>query len=51
MWNILVHGYFHVDTEIVWDTVQRDVPSFKPAVERLLHRLAKEGDDCALWGF
>lgn len=36
MRNILVHGYFAIDTEIVWDAATRDVPAMKPEVERLL---------------
>jgi uncharacterized protein with HEPN domain len=36
MRNVLVHGYFEVDTEIVWDAASRDVPALRPAVERLL---------------
>lgn len=39
MRNVLVHGYFEIDTNIVWDTVQRDIPSLKPKVESLLKRL------------
>jgi len=42
MRSILVHGYFEVDTEVVWDTVLRDVPLLKTAVERLLTRLEGE---------
>jgi|YNPNPStandDraft_1061719.scaffolds.fasta_scaffold235251_2 uncharacterized protein with HEPN domain len=44
MRNILVHGYFGIDTEVVWDTVTQDIPALKPAVERLLQRL-EEGTD------
>jgi len=39
MRNVLVHGYFEIDTDIVWDAVQRDVPALKPKIERLLQRL------------
>lgn len=39
MRNILVHGYFDVDTDIVWETATRDMPALKPAIERLLHIL------------
>lgn len=42
MRNILVHGYFEIDTQIVWDAATRDVPAVKPAVERLARAL---GDD------
>ena len=44
MRNILVHGYFGIDTDVVWDTVTQDIPALKPAVERLLQRL-EEGTD------
>ncbi|MFQ5744953.1 MAG: DUF86 domain-containing protein [Acidobacteriota bacterium] len=43
MRNILVHGYFEIDTDIVWDAVTHDVPHLKPAVERLL-RTMEEGE-------
>lgn len=39
MRNLLVHGYFEIDTDIVWDTATRDVPALKPVVERLLRGL------------
>ena len=39
MRNILVHGYFDIDTDIVWDAATRDVPVIKSAVERLLKTL------------
>ncbi len=34
MRNVLVHGYFEIDTEIVWDAVTKDFPAPKPALER-----------------
>ncbi len=36
MRNVLVHGYFEIDTDIVWGAATRDVPTLKPPVERLL---------------
>ncbi|CEK19864.1 hypothetical protein CWRG_02643 [Chthonomonas calidirosea] len=39
MRNILVHGYFEIDTDIVWNAVQKEVPHLKPAVEALLKNL------------
>jgi uncharacterized protein with HEPN domain len=39
MRNILVHGYFEIDTDIVWDAATRDVPALKPSIERLLRVL------------
>ena len=35
MRNVLVHGYFDIDTDIVWGAVNRDVPTLKPAIEHL----------------
>jgi uncharacterized protein with HEPN domain len=40
--NVLVHGYFEIDTEIVWDAAIRDLPALKPAVERLLKTLEEQ---------
>jgi uncharacterized protein with HEPN domain len=36
MRNILVHEYFGVDLREVWNAVERDLPSFKRAIEGLL---------------
>jgi len=43
MRNILVHGYFAIHLDVVWDAVQRDVPLLKPAVEALLKKLEEMG--------
>jgi uncharacterized protein with HEPN domain len=42
MRNILVHGYFDIDTDIVWEAATRDVPNLKPAVEQLLKTLNEQ---------
>jgi uncharacterized protein with HEPN domain len=39
MRNVLVHGYFDIDTDIVWDAATRDLPALRPTVERLLRTL------------
>jgi uncharacterized protein with HEPN domain len=36
MRNVLVHGYFQIDTDIVWQAVTNDVPALKPPIQRLL---------------
>ena len=36
MRNVLVHGYFDIDTEIVWQAVTRDLPRLKLQVQHLL---------------
>jgi len=44
MRNVLAHGYFEIDLDIVWDAAFRDAPALKPAMERLLKALeAREG--------
>ncbi len=35
----LIHGYFAVDLEIVWDTIQEDLPVLHRAVARLLNTI------------
>jgi uncharacterized protein with HEPN domain len=44
MRSVLVHGYFEIDTDLVWDTATRDVPALRPAMERLLASIEKAGD-------
>ena len=36
MRNILVHEYFSIDTELVWTTVEKDLPQLKEAIDHLL---------------
>lgn len=43
MRNVLVHGYFEIDTEVVWEAASRDAPALKPRIERLLKRLKEQG--------
>jgi uncharacterized protein with HEPN domain len=38
--NRLIHGYFDVDAEIVWDIVQNDLPVLKSQIETILRSLA-----------
>ena len=37
----LIHGYFGVDLEVVWDTVQQDLPILRPVVTQILNDLSK----------
>ena len=39
MRNILVHSYFGVDTAVVWEVVERDLPPLKRDVSDLLETL------------
>lgn len=36
MRHVLVHGYYTVDPESLWDTIQHDIPELKPWIERYL---------------
>jgi uncharacterized protein with HEPN domain len=35
----LIHDYFGVDTNAVWDTVQEDLPVLKKVVQNILRDL------------
>jgi uncharacterized protein with HEPN domain len=39
MRHILVHHYFLVDTEVVWDVVERDLSDLKRGIELILEEL------------
>jgi uncharacterized protein with HEPN domain len=43
MRNVLVHYYFDVDIEAVWDVVTRDLPPLDVAMRSVLARLDHEG--------
>jgi len=45
MRTILVHLYFDIDLDIVWEAVQVDIPKFKPQVVELLNRLSEGAID------
>jgi len=38
MRNFIIHEYFGVDLNIVWDTIKEDLPMFKNNIEKLLQR-------------
>jgi uncharacterized protein with HEPN domain len=33
--NILVHEYFQIDLEIVWETIQQDLPTLKSQIQKI----------------
>lgn len=39
MRNALAHGYFRVDLEIVWKTIQNDFPALQRQVETIVKDL------------
>ena len=38
MRSVLIHGYFEVDNDIVWDTATKDLPPFKKLIKQALDR-------------
>lgn len=38
MRNILAHGYFKIDLEIVWRTIQRDLPKLEHQVQMIVSK-------------
>ena len=42
MRNVLVHDYFEVDFEALWDVVTRDLPPLETAVRSILAGMAPE---------
>ena len=41
MRHILVHGYFEIDTQVVWEAVEHDLPPLKEGIARLLLQLSE----------
>ena len=40
----LIHEYFGVDLEIVWQVIKKDLPSVKPLIMRIIDELEKKVD-------
>jgi uncharacterized protein with HEPN domain len=36
MRDVLIHEYFGADVSIIWATIQNDLPTLRPSLERLL---------------
>ena len=36
MRHVLVHGYYSIDPESLWDTIEVDIPELKPWIVRYL---------------
>ncbi len=34
----LIHGYFGIDYQVVWDVVRNEIPRLKEAIEQMLER-------------
>lgn len=44
MRNAVAHGYFKVDFEIVWKTIQFDLPSMEQEIKTVLQELIDQSD-------
>lgn len=40
--NILIHNYFGIDLETIWETIKKDIPKFKKEIEEIL-KIEKTG--------
>lgn len=43
MRDVLIHDYFGVDLETVWETVKTNIPKTKPLLIRALEQIKREG--------
>ena len=37
----LIHGYFGVDTKLVWDTIHMQLPKLKPKIKKILDEIER----------
>jgi uncharacterized protein with HEPN domain len=42
MRNRVSHGYFSVDLEVIWNTIQRDIPELEQQAKGVLQQLADQ---------
>ena len=42
MRHILVHGYFSIIPEVLWDVIENDIPSLIPSLNKYILELEKE---------
>ena len=40
MRHILVHGYYQIKPEQLWETIEKDIPELKPSIEKYLAELS-----------
>ena len=38
----LIHGYFGVDYQLVWDTIKNEIPKYKTKIKSILIQVEKE---------
>lgn len=42
MRHILVHGYFSISPEVLWDVIENDIPTLKPVIEKYIEELRRQ---------
>jgi uncharacterized protein with HEPN domain len=42
MRHVLVHGYFHVDLDVVWSVIERDLPLLRQSIIAYSRRISGE---------
>lgn len=42
MRHILVHGYFNISAEVLWDVIQNDIPRLIPILKSYLNEFTEE---------
>ena len=40
MRHVLVHGYYKIRPQQLWETLQTDIPELKPIIEKLIEEMA-----------
>ena len=46
MRNVLGHHYFGIDTEIVWEVLEKELPDLKKAIVEIVERNKPKGEAC-----
>ncbi len=41
----LIHEYFGVKLEVVWETIEQDIPTLKPLIARIIEETKSSKDD------
>ena len=39
MRDVVAHGYFKVDLDIIWTTITENIPSLRPVIEKMLSEI------------
>lgn len=41
MRNVMIHDYFEVNVEVVWDTIKEDLPKLKSQIQDIIDKLGR----------